>query len=77
MTNIWPHMLRALPPTIGRHNRAYDADDADAADDADDDDDDDDDAGADDIRIASISMIIAQLVASLTDQHEEPVPPTK
>ena len=71
MTNIWPHMLRALPPTIGRHNRAYDADDAD------DDDDDDDDAGADDIRIASISMIIAQLVASLTDQHEEPVPPTK
>ena len=25
MTNIWPHMLRALPPTIGRHNRAYDA----------------------------------------------------
>ena len=53
--------------------------DDDAADDADDDDDDDDDddAGADDIRIASISMIIAQLVASLTDQHEEPVPPTK
>ena len=34
MTNIWPHMLRALPPTIGRHNRAYDAD-ADAADAAD------------------------------------------
>ena len=74
MTNIWPHMLRALPPTIGRHNRAYDAHDHAAHDahdtddvDADDDvdaahDADDDDADADGIRIASISMIIVQSI---------------
>ena len=54
MTNIWPHMLQALPPTVGHHNHgdanAYDHGDGDVDDDEADDD-------ADDIMIANISMI--------------------
>ena len=54
MTNIWPHMLQALPPTVGHHNHG----DADAYDHGDGDvDDDEADDDADDIMIANISMI--------------------
>ena len=46
MTNIWPHMLRALPPTVAHHihgdGDAFDDGDGDAYDDT------DDEAAADD-----------------------------
>ena len=67
MTNIWPHMLRALPPTTGHHNHGYgDAyDDADACSDGDDDAYDDvgaDDTAADDVTIAKISIMMVQSI---------------